>query len=47
MVWTGLYGAVSFELFGQLHDVIGDGPGEREAWIAECIRRWAMQVGIA
>ena len=47
MVWTGLYGAVSFELFGQLHNVIGDRPGEREAWFAECIRRWAMQVGIA
>lgn len=46
MVWTGLYGAVSFELFGQLHDVIGEGPGEREAWFADCIRRWAMQVGI-
>jgi AcrR family transcriptional regulator len=47
MAWTGLYGAVSFELFGQLHNVIGEEPGEREAWFSECIRRWAMQVGIA
>ena len=47
MVWTGLYGAVSFELFGQLHNVIGDGPGDREAWFAECTSRWAIQVGIA
>ena len=47
IAWTGLYGAVSFELFGQLHNVIGEGPGEREAWFEECIRRWATQVGIA
>jgi AcrR family transcriptional regulator len=46
MVWTGLYGLVSFELFGQLHNVVGEGPGERDAFFDECVRRWAQQVGI-
>lgn len=46
MAWTGLYGAISFELFGQLHNVVGERPGEREAFFGECIRLWAEQVGI-
>jgi AcrR family transcriptional regulator len=46
MVWAALFGTVSFELFGQFHNVVGDGPGDREAFFAECIRRWAGQVGI-
>jgi AcrR family transcriptional regulator len=46
MVWTGLFGTVSFELFGQFRTVIGEGPGEREAFFAECVRRWALQSGI-
>jgi AcrR family transcriptional regulator len=47
MAWTGLYGMVSFELFGQLHNVVGEEPGDREAFFAESVRRWAGQVGIA
>jgi AcrR family transcriptional regulator len=47
MAWSALYGTVSFELFGQLHNVVGEEPGDREAYFAECIRRWAQQVGIA
>jgi AcrR family transcriptional regulator len=47
MVWTALYGTVSFELFGQLHNVVGEEPGDREVFFAECIRRWAQQIGIA
>jgi AcrR family transcriptional regulator len=47
MVWAALFGMVSFELFGQFHNVVGDGPGDREAFFAECVRRWAGQVGIA
>lgn len=46
MVWTGLYGEVSFELFGQLHNVVGEEPGDREAFFDECIRRWAALAGI-
>jgi AcrR family transcriptional regulator len=47
MTWTALYGTVSFELFGQLHEVVGEESGDREAFFAECTRRWAQQVGIA
>jgi AcrR family transcriptional regulator len=46
MAWAALFGTVSFELFGQLHGIIGDQPGDREAFFAESVRRWAAQVGI-
>jgi len=38
---------VSFELFGQLHGIVGEEPGDREAYFAESVRRWAAHVGIA
>ena len=47
MAWAALFGTVSFELFGQLHDIVGDQPGDREAFFAESVRRWAAQLGIA
>ena len=47
MAWAALFGTVSFELFGQLHGIVGDQPGNREAFFAESVRRWAAQVGIA
>ena len=47
MAWAALFGTVSFELFGQLHGLVGDQPGDREAFFAESVRRWATQVGIA
>jgi hypothetical protein len=40
MVWTGLFGVISFELYGQLHEVVAEGPGDRDAFFAECVRRW-------
>ena len=40
MVWTNLYGVISFELFGQLHHVVGEEPGDRDAFFAGCVRRW-------
>jgi AcrR family transcriptional regulator len=46
MVWSALFGAISFELFGQFHNVVGDNPGDREVFFAECIRRWAIQLGL-
>lgn len=46
MVWAGLFGIVSFELFGQFHNVVGENPGDREAFFAECVRRWAFQLGL-
>src|SRR6266536_1358497 len=47
MAWAALFGAVSFEVFGQLHGIVGDQPGDREAFFAEAVRRWAAHVGIA
>ena len=46
MVWTNLFGVVSFELYGQLHEVVGEDPGDRDAFFAECVRRWIQFVGI-
>jgi AcrR family transcriptional regulator len=46
MVWSGLLGTVSLELFGQFHNVVGEEPGDREAFFAECIARWAAQIGL-
>ena len=46
MAWAALFGTVSFELFGQLHGIVGERPGDREAFFAESVRRWAEQIGI-
>jgi AcrR family transcriptional regulator len=46
MAWAALFGTVSFELFGQMHGIVGDQPSDREAFFAESVRRWAAQVGI-
>lgn len=46
MVWMALFGTVSFELFGQLHNVVADAPGDREAFFSECVARWALQLGL-
>jgi hypothetical protein len=47
MALAALGGTVSFELFGQLHGIIGEQPGDREAFFAESVQRWAEQIGIA
>jgi hypothetical protein len=46
MAWSGLFGTVSFELFGQFKNVIGDKPGDRESFFAACVSGWASQLGI-
>jgi len=46
MMWAGLLGTVSLELFGQFHNVIGENSGDRDAFFAECVTRWAAQLGI-
>jgi AcrR family transcriptional regulator len=46
MVWTNLFGVVSFELYGQLHEVVGEQPGDRDAFFAGCVRRWIRFTGI-
>src|SRR6266566_7932475 len=40
MVWTNLFGVISFELYGQLPEVVGEAPGDRDAFFTECVRRW-------
>ena len=47
MALAALFGTVSFEVFGQLQGIVGEQPGDREAFFAECVRRWAEQVGIS
>jgi AcrR family transcriptional regulator len=47
MAWAALFGTVSFELFGQLHGIVGEQPDDRDAFFAESVRRWAIQVGIS
>ena len=46
MIWAALLGTVSLELFGQYHNVVGENPGDRDAFFAECIARWAAQIGL-
>jgi hypothetical protein len=36
-----------FELFGQVDHVVSEESGDRDAFFAECVQRWATQVGIA
>jgi AcrR family transcriptional regulator len=47
MAWAALLGTVSLELFGQLHHLVGEEPGDRDAYFADCVRRWTTRVGIA
>jgi AcrR family transcriptional regulator len=47
MVWSALLGAISLELFGQFHNVIGEEPADRGAFFAECVTRWAAQIGLS
>jgi hypothetical protein len=46
MAWSHLIGSVSFELFGHFHRVIGDEPGDREAFFDDELRRLAELVGL-
>jgi AcrR family transcriptional regulator len=46
MAWAALFGTVSFELFGQLHGIVGEESGDRQAFFAESVHRWAVQIGI-
>lgn len=46
MVWMNLFGVISFELYGQLHNVVREEPGDRGAFFAACIRRWIHFTGI-
>ena len=43
---AALYGAVSFELFGQFHNVIDETPKARDVWFDLLVRHWAHIVGL-
>ena len=47
MVWSGLFGAISFELYGHLYGSVGPAPEDRDAFFESCIAAWAAQVGIS
>jgi len=46
MAWTGLFGAVSFELYGQLQQVVAEDLADRDAFFAECVSGWITFVGL-
>ncbi|HEX5188407.1 MAG TPA: TetR/AcrR family transcriptional regulator [Streptosporangiaceae bacterium] len=46
MLWSALLGTISLELFGQFDNVVSDDPVDRDAFFAECVHRWAAQIGI-
>ena len=45
MAWTYLFGAVSFELFGQRHNVVDE--DRADVFFAEEVRRLAGLLGLA
>jgi hypothetical protein len=47
IAWSHLIGAVSFELFGHFHNVVGDAAGDREAFFDEQLRRFAVLTGLS
>jgi AcrR family transcriptional regulator len=46
LVFAGLFGAVSFELFGQFHNVIAETTQARTSWFDVLVERWAALIGI-
>lgn len=44
--WSGLFGAVSFELYGHLHNVVAEGPRARKAYFDHQMRRIAGGLGL-
>jgi len=47
MLWSALLGTISLELFGQFRNVVSDDTAARDAFFAECVDRWAAQIGLA
>jgi len=44
--WSGLFGAVSFELYGHLHNVVAEGPKHRKAYFDHQMRQVAAGLGL-
>ena len=47
MIWSALFGVISLELFGQYENVVSDDAADRDAFFAECVTRWATQLGLS
>lgn len=45
-MFSGLFGSVSFELNGQLHNVVKEGKSARNAYFDAMIEGWRSQVGL-
>jgi AcrR family transcriptional regulator len=44
--WAGMFGAITFELNGMFHNVVGDAPGDRQAYFEAAIVRTAAFIGL-
>ena len=44
--WSGLFGAVSFELYGQLHNVVAERAKARRAYFDHQMRQVADGLGL-
>ncbi len=47
MVWSGLFGAISFELYGHQHGSVGPDREDRDAYFKSCIAVWLSWLGVA
>jgi hypothetical protein len=45
--WSALFGAVSFELYGHLHNVVASGARARKAYFDHQMRQVAVGLGLA
>ncbi|CAB4883254.1 unannotated protein [freshwater metagenome] len=45
--WATLLGTVSLELFGHLHNVVGEAPAERSVFFDHQMRHVAISLGLA
>jgi hypothetical protein len=44
--WSGLFGAISFELYGHLHNVVASGAKARRAYFDHQMRQVARGLGL-
>jgi AcrR family transcriptional regulator len=47
MVWTAIFGTISFELYGHLYGSVGDSMEDRNAFFDSCVAQWSVQAGLA
>jgi hypothetical protein len=47
MVWSGLFGAISFVLYGHQYGSVGPATEDRDAFFESCIAEWAAQADVS